>query len=115
MNAKTSLTALVDQHLEKARAASAGRSSDTLHGGAHLRLRQTLLALVEGERLHDHESPGEATLQVLTGHVIVTGGPEGDLEGHMGDLLVIPMSRHGLRAVEDSVVLLTVVKDAHQR
>lgn len=110
-----SLTALVDQHLTKARSVSAGRSSDTIFGGAEHSLRQTLFALVAGATLHDHESPGEATLQVLTGHVVLTGGPEGDVHGHIGDLLVIPNVRHGLRAEEDSAVLLTVVKKPHTR
>lgn len=104
-----SLTALVDMHLEKARVVSAGRSSHTIYGGAEHQLRQNLFALVAGAKLQDHESPGEATLQVLTGHVLLTGGPEGDVEGHIGDFLVVPATRHGLRAVEDSVVLLTEV------
>ncbi len=110
-----SLAALVDRHIEKARSVSSGRSSDTVYGGAEHSLRQTVFALTAGTKLHDHESPGEATLQVLSGHVVVTGGPQGDVDGHMGDLMVIPPVRHGLTAVSDSVVLLTVVKMPHQR
>ena len=114
MDSGISLAALVDRHLEKARAVSSGRSSDTVYGGAEHSLRQTLFALTAGTKLQDHESPGEATLQVLSGHVIVTGGPSGDIEGHYGDLIVIPDARHGLLAVSDSAVLLTVVKTPHR-
>lgn len=115
MDTAISLAALVDRHLEKARSVSSGRSSDTVYGGAEHSLRQTVVALTAGAKLNDHESPGEATLQVLSGHVTVTGGPSGDIDGHYGDLIVIPPVRHGLLAVTDSVVLLTVAKTPHKK
>lgn len=115
MESGISLVALVDRHLEKARSVSSGRSSDTVYGGAEHSLRQTVFALTAGAKLQDHESPGEATLQVLSGHVILTGGPSGDVHGHSGDLIVIPLVRHGLSAVTDSAILLTVVKTPHKR
>ena len=34
--------------------------------------------------------------------------------GGVGELLVIPRERHGLRAEEDSVVLLTVLADSRE-
>ncbi|PRC55136.1 cupin, partial [Mycobacterium sp. ITM-2017-0098] len=71
-------------------------------------LRQTVLALAEGNRLDDHESPGEATLVVLHGRVQL-GTEAHVVEGVIGDFLVIPDEVHNLVAVEDSVVLLTVV------
>jgi quercetin dioxygenase-like cupin family protein len=106
---KVSLTALAREQLETARAASSGRSSHTVYGGHEHSLRQTLIALTAGSALHDHESPGEATLHVLQGRVRVTNS-EVHWDGSPGDHIVIPSSRHGLQALEDSAVLLTVVK-----
>ena len=101
------LTTLAEDHLQRARDASAGRSAHTVHGGREHRLRQTLVALVGGRALGEHESPGEATLQVLRGSVRLHAGAE-TWEGTEGDLVVIPPVRHDLEAREDAVVLLTV-------
>lgn len=108
---RLSLSSLVSEHLDTARAASSGRSAYTLYGGSGRTLRQTLIALRAGERLEEHASPGEATLQVLHGSVqLVTNGDV--LHGAQGDVLVIPDARHSLEASDDAVVLLTVAKKA---
>jgi quercetin dioxygenase-like cupin family protein len=106
---KISLTALAREHLETARAAASGRSAHTVYGGHEHSLRQTLMALKAGSGLDDHESPGEATLQVLHGRVRVTNSSSG-WDGSPGDHIILPRERHGLSAIEDSVVLLTVSK-----
>jgi quercetin dioxygenase-like cupin family protein len=106
---KTSLTALARTELESARQASSGRSSRTIYGGHEHSLRQTLIALKAGERLSEHESPGEATIQVLVGLARLVAGKD-SWGGWIGDLLIIPAATHSLEAEEDSVVLLTVVK-----
>lgn len=106
---KISLTALARQHLTAARAANSGRSAHTVYGGHEHALRQTLLALAEGHGLDEHESPGEATLQVIEGRVRLSGA-DASWEGSPGDHIVIPLTRHSLQALADSVVLLTVVK-----
>ncbi|BDX31914.1 LuxR family transcriptional regulator [Mycobacterium antarcticum] len=107
--AKNALISLARAQLTAAHDSGSGRSAHTLYGGPHHALRQTLMALTAGSRLSDHESPGEATLQVLQGHVRLTSS-NARCDGIAGDHLVIPPSRHGLDAIEDSVVLLTVVK-----
>jgi quercetin dioxygenase-like cupin family protein len=103
----TSLTALIDEHLAKARTAKSGRSAHTVYGGHEHSLRQTLIVLLGGHGLDDHESPGEATLQVLRGRIRLTTADD-EWDGVTGDHLPIPGERHGLTAVDDSAVLLTV-------
>ena len=107
MNAKASLTALVRQQLELARQASSGRSAQTVFGGHEHVLRQTVIALVAGRGLAEHDSPGEATVHVLRGRVRLSTG-DVDWDGSPGDLLTVPAARHTLDALEDSAVLLTV-------
>jgi quercetin dioxygenase-like cupin family protein len=106
----TRLTELAEQLLADARGAGTGRQARALVAPGEHRLRQTLIALTEGRRLGEHNSPGEATLQVLRGRVTLTT-PTQTWSGATGDLVPIPPERHDLVAAEDSVVLLTVVTD----
>jgi quercetin dioxygenase-like cupin family protein len=106
---KVSLAALAREQLEAARGKSSGRSAHTVYGGHEHSLRQTLIALTAGTELDEHESHGESTLQVLLGRVRLTDA-RAHWDGTVGDHLVIPQSRHGLQALEDSVMLLTVAK-----
>ena len=103
----TSMTTEGASLLAEARTASSGRAARTLVGGSGSALRQTLIALVGGCELADHENPGEATVQVLFGTVELRA--EGHSQhGGVGELLVVPDVRHGLRALDDAIVLLTV-------
>jgi quercetin dioxygenase-like cupin family protein len=102
-----SLVALAQEHLGLARAASSGRSAHTVYGGPDHTLRQVVIALADDRMLDEHENPGEATVQVLLGQVRLES-QGGSWEGSTGDLLVVPDARHTLKALEDSVVLLTV-------
>lgn len=106
---KLSLTAKARTTLDEARMSSNGRSAQTVYGGHEQTLRQTIIALTAGEGLAEHDSPGEATLQVLEGRVRLLCGDD-TWHGAPGALLVIPDARHSLEADEDSVVLLTVAK-----
>lgn len=107
----TSMVSLIDEQLAKAHEASSGRAAVTLHGGHEHDLRQTLIVLVAGRSLNEHESPGEATLHVLRGQVRLGAGEE-TWEGTTGDFLVIPPTRHDLTALSDAAILLTVATRA---
>lgn len=108
MTHKLSLDALAREQLDAARRASSARSAQTVVGGHEAALRQTVLALLAGARLDEHENPGQATILVLRGRVELVAGAD-RWQGRDGDLLVIPDSRHSLQALEDSAVLLTAV------
>ncbi|MFW2513578.1 cupin domain-containing protein [Demequina sp. SO4-13] len=101
------LESLVDEHLSLAHEQPAGRHAITLMGDHEHDLRQTLIAIAAGNRLNEHDSPGEATLQILRGEVVFTVGNT-ELTMRAGDYLVIPLERHGLTAITDCAVLLTV-------
>ena len=103
----TSLTTLVEELLATAAEASSGRAAVTVYGGQEHDLRQTVIALVAGRVLGEHEAPGEATLHVLRGQVRLTADAE-TWDGRAGDHLVIPPVRHDLAALSDAAVLLTV-------
>lgn len=93
--------------LDQAHGLTAQRSARTLTPGAGASLKQSLLALVDGQRLDDHPAPGPTTLQTITGTVLVHHGgktvelPEGSWE-------VCPASPHALEATSDAVVLISV-------
>lgn len=99
------LPELARTHLEAARASEHGRSAELLlHDGV---LRQTVIALVAGTELAEHNSPHAASLQVLAGRLEVTGEPSPVVTE--GDLVLLTHERHAVRAHEDSVFLLTTV------
>jgi quercetin dioxygenase-like cupin family protein len=69
--------------------------------------RATLIALAEGAELAEHDSPPAATLYVISGRVrLHTHDQQWVLDS--GDLAPIPAQRHGLTALTDAAVLLTV-------
>lgn len=86
----------------------------TVYGGREHDLRQTLIALTAGTVLGEHESPGEATLQVLEGRVVLRVDSD-QWEAGVGDHVVLPPQRHDLAAQADAVVLLTVATRAGDR
>lgn len=70
-------------------------------------LRQTVIALMAGASLGEHESPGPASLLVIRGRVRLVAG-EDSLELAVHQFSPIPNRRHSLHADDDSVVLLSV-------
>ncbi|MDO5500580.1 MAG: cupin domain-containing protein [Propionibacteriaceae bacterium] len=110
MTAITPTLALVEELLEEARAARAHRASRTVSGGRERAMRQTLIALTAGAELGEHESPGEATLLVLAGEVVLrAGGDAWPLR--TGDHIEIPRVRHSVHATADAAFLLTAVPE----
>ncbi len=105
---RISLDALARQQMELA-ATHSGHAADTVVGGHERVLRQTVIGLIEGAELAEHENPGEATVLVLHGRVRMSSGGQ-SWEGRAGDLLKVPDARHSLLALTDSAVLLTVAK-----
>ena len=102
----TPLPALTDHLLQEARTDTARRAARTVCGGRDHTLRQTLISLLAGAELSEHENPGEATLQVLVGRVRVDWqGGSAELEA--GDHSELPQQRHSVAALQDSVLLLT--------
>jgi quercetin dioxygenase-like cupin family protein len=108
MTRKVSLDATAREQLEAAARSDARRAATTVVGGHEHVMRQTVVALVSGATMAEHENPGEATVFVIKGRVRLEAGGE-TWEARTGDLIEIPSARHALHAVEDSAVLLTAV------
>ena len=107
---KVSIEALARQQLELA-AANGRNAADTVVGGHEKVLRQTVIGMLSGAEMGEHENPGEATLYVLKGSVRLVAGDQ-EWDARTGDLLLIPDTRHSLVALADSALLLTVAKVA---
>ena len=106
---KISLDALARQQMGLAVTAGGGHTADTVFGGHEKVLRQTVVGMVAGARLAEHENPGEATVLVLRGRLrLLVADLSWDAE--QGDLLIVPDSRHSVEALENCAVLLTVAK-----
>lgn len=106
---RISLDALATQQLELAAAHGGRPAANTVVGGHERVLRQTVIAMLAGSELGEHENPGEATVHVLRGRVRLSSG-SASWDARTGDLLKVPDARHSLQALEDSAILLTVAK-----
>jgi quercetin dioxygenase-like cupin family protein len=106
---KLSLVALARELQGHAADGAGGRAARTVMGGHERVLRQTMIAMVKDAALTEHVNPGEATIYVLHGRVLLAAGDQ-SWEGRDGDLLIVPDAPHSLRALQDSSVLLTVGK-----
>ncbi len=106
---KMSLDALSRELRAKAAGSDRKVASTTVYGGHEKTLRQTLVVIDAGGELGEHDSPGEATVHVLGGRIALDTASD-SWEGRTGDFLVVPPARHKVRALENSVFLLTVAK-----
>jgi quercetin dioxygenase-like cupin family protein len=104
-----SLDDLITDLFARAQDGSAGRAAHNLLAGREHPLSQTVIAIIGAHGLAEHDSPGEATLQLLRGRARFTAG-DASCELTAGDFLPIPRERHSVDALEDSVLLLSVVK-----
>ncbi|WP_132217249.1 cupin domain-containing protein [Kribbella steppae] len=102
-----SIDELADGLLAKAASNESGRSSVTVYSRPGARLRQTLIALAAGQVMGEYKSPGDASVLCLRGRVVLRAG-DAERELGPGDLLAVPPQRHDIRALELSVLLLTV-------
>lgn len=91
--------------IDMARKAEHGRHAELLiHDGP---LRQTVIALKQGVRLAEHNSPPAASIQMIRGSVKVTG--EETVVLNTGTVEALTHHRHSVEALDDSVFLLTTV------
>ncbi|MGC2939689.1 MULTISPECIES: cupin domain-containing protein [unclassified Brevibacterium] len=102
------IESLSTELLEKARGSRSGRAAKGVFTGTYL--RQAVLTLAAGAELADHDSPPEATLQVLKGDVRLAADDE-SWELTEGDLIAIPPQRHSVTALSDAAFMLTIRTD----
>ncbi len=95
-----SLTSLAAEKLAEAQQTHSGRAAHTIHGGHTHELRQTVLALLAGHDLSEHDSPGEATLQVLQGMCAL---PPVRTRGTAGPATTSRFRRHGMRCTPSRI------------
>jgi len=103
----TQLDDLATELLAEATSSSARRAARTLIAGK-APLRQTVVALAAGAEMSEHENPGYATVQILSGNARLISG-SGTWELRAGSHLVVPDERHSVQAGADTVLLLSVV------
>lgn len=103
------LTLMARPDLPGWRESSSGRAAKTIYGGKEHQLRQTVIMLRAGKSLSEHQNPGEATIYVISGRIIMRSA-DNSWHGWDGDYLIVPNAAHTVEADEDSVILLTVVK-----
>lgn len=109
MSNSVNLNTLTEDLLEKAGSVDSGRATHVFRAVPGGSLSQVMLALKDGKELSEHENPGEALLHVLKGTVRLTAGEE-HLDLNANEHVVVPQQRHAVLALEDSAVLLTVVR-----
>ena len=103
--------------LEQARKSKHGKGTRVLWAGRHQRV--VLIAMTAGTALAEHTSPPAASFQVLEGSARLYSA-ESAAEGtrpewvvDAGQIVRIPDERHGVEALTDCAILLTVSLDPH--
>ena len=101
------LATLTQTHLDAARTAANGRSTELIVHDHQL--RQTVIALTQGQALSEHNAPPAATIQVLHGSVRITAPSGSEDVVRAGELAQLRHERHAVEALEDAAFLLTTV------
>jgi len=103
--------------LRAAREAKSGKGTRVLWATAYQRV--VLIAMTAGTRLAEHASPPAASFHVVRGSARLYAA-EPDADGRLaewvageGQVVAIPPQRHGVEAVDDCVILLTVSLNPH--
>lgn len=75
----------------------------------------TLFAFAAGQELSEHTAPFDALVHVVAGQLeLVVGGKP--ISAGAGDLVLMPARvPHAVRAVEDSTMMLTMLRDREER
>lgn len=108
---KFNLVAKARELSTKAATAPSGRASDTVFGGHEKQLRQTVVALRAGTIMAEHNSPGEASVVVITGRLWLVTDTDRWFAPEFG-FLKVPDTRISFEAETDTTFLLTVVKSS---
>lgn len=106
---KISIEALARQQLAAAVGAGGRRAADTVYGGHEKSLRQTVIGMLKGTYLGEHDNHDDATVYVISGRIRLWVG-EDFWEARIGDLLIVPDARHSFEVLEDSALLMSVAK-----
>jgi hypothetical protein len=109
------LSDVAEGRLELARASTEGRSSLSLHDGEACVLRQTVTALVGGQRMVVEHPPDEGWILILGGSVTITTPGGHDIAAGVNDLIRLPREPLIVLADQDSIMLLTVAKGDRPR
>lgn len=106
---KISIEALARQQLAAAVDAGGRRAADTVYGGHEKSLRQTVIGMLKGTYLGEHDNQDDATVYVIQGRIRLWVGDD-FWEARIGDLLIVPNERHSFEVLEDSALLMTIAK-----
>lgn len=94
---------------ESAQNAVARRAGSTLYRGDGV--RQTLVVILSGEEMGEHESPQEGFLHVIEGKIRLHG-KDRSWDIAAGQLFPVPPEKHSVTALEDTVLTLTVLRQS---
>lgn len=109
MTDTTDLTALATALIDSAREGNSGKAAQQIFSSPVL--KAVLIGLRSGSGLAEHNAPPAATLQCLSGRVRLYAQDREWILGP-GQYAAVPPERHGVDALEDSAVLLTVAASA---